>query len=155
MNTSKRAKWAQGGRISRVRILSIALGVSLISQTVVAGNDGATLYQRYCAACHGVNLEGEANWRQHKADGNLPAPPHDDSGHTWHHPDELLFNYVKYGGQKALQMLGATWAKPSPMPGFSAQMNDEQIWQVLNYIKSHWSEPARQRQQSITQQSQK
>ena len=55
------------------------------------------LYQQYCASCHGVDLEGQPNWRQRDENGFLPAPPHDASGHTWHHPDQLLFDVTKYG----------------------------------------------------------
>ena len=46
---------------------------------------GASVYAQHCAACHGRELEGEPNWRRRKADGTLPAPPHDATGHTWHH----------------------------------------------------------------------
>lgn len=52
--------------------------------------DGRKLYDQACASCHGAMLEGQPNWRQRKADGRLPAPPHDPSGHTWHHPDAVL-----------------------------------------------------------------
>ncbi|MCY4361382.1 MAG: c-type cytochrome, partial [Gammaproteobacteria bacterium] len=43
---------------------------------------GQTLYQEQCAACHGANLEGQPNWRSANDDGTLPAPPHDETGHT-------------------------------------------------------------------------
>lgn len=43
---------------------------------------GKTVYAANCAACHGVNLEGQANWREWLANGRLPAPPHDKTGHT-------------------------------------------------------------------------
>ena len=65
---------------------------------------GARIYAQYCAACHGGNLQGEPNWQTANEDGSLPAPPHDASGHTWHHPDELLFRITKYGTGKALGM---------------------------------------------------
>ena len=58
---------------------------------------GASVYAKNCASCHGANLEGQINWRQRDSNGYLPAPPHDESGHTWHHPDEILFNLTKYG----------------------------------------------------------
>ena len=48
---------------------------------------GKAVYERHCAACHGANLEGQPNWRSRDPSGRLPAPPHDASGHTWHHPD--------------------------------------------------------------------
>ena len=52
---------------------------------------GKEIYAANCASCHGDNLEGQPNWRSPDADGYLPAPPHDKSGHTWHHPDAMLF----------------------------------------------------------------
>ena len=48
---------------------------------------GEDLYREYCAACHGADLEGQPDWRSAGPDGVLPAPPHDETGHTWHHPD--------------------------------------------------------------------
>ena len=44
-----------------------------------------------------VNLEGQAGWRDKMVDGMRLAPPHDKSGHTWHHPGALLFKLTKYG----------------------------------------------------------
>ena len=41
--------------------------------------DGEENYQAHCASCHGVDLEGQPNWRTMKADGSLPAPPHDET----------------------------------------------------------------------------
>ena len=58
---------------------------------------GKEVYANQCASCHGADLEGQPNWRQRRADGRLPAPPHDESGHTWHHPDQQLFELTKYG----------------------------------------------------------
>ena len=40
---------------------------------------------------------------EHGPDGRLPAPPHDESGHTWHHPDAQLFAITKYGLAKLIQ----------------------------------------------------
>jgi cytochrome c len=45
---------------------------------------GRSIYDRHCASCHGGNLEGQPEWRSRLPNGRLPAPPHDDSGHTWH-----------------------------------------------------------------------
>ena len=36
---------------------------------------GEILYQQHCASCHGVNLEGQPDWRRRSDDGTLPAPP--------------------------------------------------------------------------------
>ena len=95
---------------------------------------GEKLYATHCASCHGDNLEGEDNWRVAQADGTLPAPPHDDSGHTWHHPDSLLFNYTKQGGQAL-----APADFKSGMPAFKETLTDSEIWAVLSFIKSKWS----------------
>ena len=110
---------------------------------------GAPLYQAHCADCHGAQLEGEANWRLRRPDGSLPAPPHDDSGHTWHHGDSLLFDYTKLGGEEALRRMGITGVV-SGMPAFGALLSDREIQSILTYIKSHWSEEVRRLQAERT-----
>ena len=94
---------------------------------------GAEVYSRSCASCHGQNLEGQANWRVRKADGTLPAPPHDETGHTWHHSDDLLFEMTKWGTEA---VAGGNFK--SDMRGFSDELEDAEIWAVLAYIKSQW-----------------
>ena len=98
--------------------------------------DGENMYQQYCAACHGANLEGQGDWRSPGPDGRLPAPPHDETGHTWHHGDQLLFNYTKYGGTALMAQRGMEF--DSGMPGFEGTLTDPEIWAILNYIKSTW-----------------
>ena len=99
--------------------------------------NGYSNYQEYCASCHGVNLEGQANWRSRNQDGTLPAPPHDETGHTWHHETEMLFEYTKLGGQVTLEAVGVK-NFTSGMPAFGDVLTDEQIWEVLSYIRSTW-----------------
>ena len=94
---------------------------------------GEVLYQQHCASCHGADLEGQPNWRERDADGMLPAPPHDMTGHTWHHNDALLFDVTKYG---STAVIGEDYM--SNMPGFADKMSDGDIWAVLAYIKSTW-----------------
>lgn len=96
---------------------------------------GAKLYAQNCVACHGVKLEGQPDWRTRFPNGRLPAPPHDDSGHTWHHPDDVLFGITKRG----LVPPYAPRDYPSDMPAFGAKLTDEEIWAVLAYIKTHWT----------------
>lgn len=102
---------------------------------------GETLYQSSCATCHGADLEGQPDWQSPGQDGILPAPPHDQTGHTWHHSDSLLFDYVKLGGKAALASRGVDFN--SGMPGFADQLTDAEIRNILAYIKSTW--PERQR----------
>ncbi|WP_295175626.1 cytochrome c [Shimia sp.] len=94
---------------------------------------GEMLYADNCASCHGADLQGEPNWRQPDADGRMPAPPHDESGHTWHHPDEALFRLTKLG---TAAVVGQGYE--SNMLGFSETLSDQDILDVLGYIKSTW-----------------
>jgi mono/diheme cytochrome c family protein len=95
---------------------------------------GEKIYAQHCAACHGAKLEGQPNWREKLPSGRMPAPPHDESGHTWHHPDHVLFGITKYG-------ITPNYAPPgyqSDMPAFGDRLTDQEIWAVLAFIYSHW-----------------
>lgn len=109
---------------------------------------GGAVYRQHCAACHGARLEGQPDWRRRRADGRLPAPPHDATGHTWHHPDRQLFDITKHGS--------AAYAPPgykTDMRGFGDDLSDRDIWAVLAYIKSQWPESIRARQARIDERS--
>lgn len=109
------------------------VGVMPADVDIAVGED---LYKVNCAACHGVDLEGQANWRSPGEDGRLPAPPHDETGHTWHHGDQVLFEYTKLGGRALMEAQGMEF--DSGMPGFGDQLSDQEIWEILGYIKSTW-----------------
>ncbi|MDK9720952.1 MAG: c-type cytochrome [Rhodospirillales bacterium] len=142
------------------RIISLAIaaaGIAVIAaaiMTISISNEkadpddskqvslGKTMYAANCAFCHGAQLEGQAEWRIRKPDRRLPAPPHDVSGHTWHHSDDALFGIVKNGI--------AAYAPPgyeSNMPAFGNALSDQQIWAVLAFIKSSWPQSIRDSQQ--------
>jgi mono/diheme cytochrome c family protein len=108
---------------------------------------GAALYASECASCHGVDLEGQPNWQTPHADGSLPAPPHDQTGHTWHHDNGLLFDYVFLGGAAALEARGVS-GFPSAMPGFSSRLTEAEVWDILAYIRSTWPERVQEVQDS-------
>lgn len=108
---------------------------------------GRVIYAEQCAVCHGRNLEGQPNWRQRNPDGRLPAPPHDATGHTWHHPDHILFAITKYG---PAALVGDT-AYESDMPAYNGVLTDEEIVAVLSYIKSQWPEHIRMRHDQMKQ----
>jgi mono/diheme cytochrome c family protein len=95
----------------------------------------AKIYAEQCAACHGARLEGQPDWRKRLPNGRMPAPPHDESGHTWHHSDRMLFEITKSG----LVPPYAPAGYESDMPAFAGKLSDADIWAVLAYIKSHWT----------------
>jgi mono/diheme cytochrome c family protein len=142
--------------------LGLALGVAVAVAAAVLWQDGAAVranpddvvqvargrvvYAEQCASCHGARLEGQPDWRSRKPDGRLPAPPHDASGHTWHHPDADLFKITKQGI--------AAFAPPgyaSDMPGFAGVLNDADVWAVLAFIKSSWPEEIQRRQAAMSE----
>ncbi|WP_319568790.1 c-type cytochrome [Cohaesibacter marisflavi] len=100
---------------------------------------GKQIYSEQCAACHGDNLQGHPNWRETNEDGRLPAPPHDETGHTWHHADALLFGITKFG----LAEIGNMPDYQTDMPIYKDVLSDEEIIAVLSYIKSTWPENIR------------
>lgn len=109
---------------------------------------GHKLYNERCSSCHGVHLEGQPNWKTPLSSGRLPAPPHDLSGHTWHHDDTTLIGITKLGLRP---FVGGTYE--SDMPAFGTILRDEEIQAIISYIKNTWSERERVYQQQITRQT--
>lgn len=107
---------------------------------------GEALYAEHCASCHGERLEGQADWQTRRADGRLPAPPHDESGHTWHHDDELLIELTQRG---TAAVVGGGYE--SDMPGFEGILREEEIVAVLSFIKSRWPAEIRAWQDRLNQ----
>jgi mono/diheme cytochrome c family protein len=110
---------------------------------------GQAVYSAHCAACHGQRLEGQPRWRGRGADGRLPAPPHDASGHTWHHPDELLFRITKVGVARAAGLPDHV----SAMPAYEGVLSDEEIVAVLSWIKAQWPPTIRARHDELNRSS--
>ena len=107
---------------------------------------GEQVYVMHCAACHGVELEGEPDWKERNADGSFRAPPHDETGHTWHHGDPTLVAAVQQGGAR----LGDMGIGSSNMPAYEGTLSDEEITAVLAYIKSTWPSDIQALQQEAT-----
>ena len=106
---------------------------------------GQRVYVAHCAACHGAQLEGQPNWRERGPDGRLPAPPHDASGHTWHHPDEVLIRITREGVAQVAQLKDYV----SAMPVYEGVLSDEEIVAVLSWIKSQWPADIRSRHDEL------
>lgn len=106
---------------------------------------GKQIYGTHCAACHGARLEGQPRWRERDGAGRLPAPPHDASGHTWHHPDEVLFRITKHGVAKAANLKDYD----SAMPAYEGVLKDDEIVAVLSWIKAQWPADIRAQQEEV------
>ncbi|MBU0726707.1 MAG: cytochrome c [Alphaproteobacteria bacterium] len=138
---------------------SILLGGSAVAGLIWVGFDrsgsaeasgerlerGRAIYAANCASCHGANLEGQPDWKSRLPSGHLPAPPHDASGHTWHHPDGVLFRITKQG---PAAVVGGGYQ--SDMPSFTDVLSDDEIRAALDFIKSIWPERERQHQAELS-----
>ncbi|UTW10737.1 c-type cytochrome [Marinobacterium rhizophilum] len=140
-------------------LVVLALAGALLVQWLVPGGGadpdnaaqvatGRQLYGQYCVACHLGRLQGQPNWEKRLPSGRMPAPPHDESGHTWHHPDQVLFGIIRDG----MVPPHAPAGYQSDMPAFGEQLKDEQIWALLAFIKSHWSPKIQAWQEDKTRQ---
>lgn len=152
MNSVSRRRGALAGFAAAAFVWALAACDGEATATVSLRPDdplvlasGAALYRARCAACHGAQLEGQPNWRRVDATGRFPAPPHDASGHTWHHPDELLFRITKYGVAKASNLKGYN----SAMPAFEGELTDQEIVVVLSWIKAQWPPDVRKHQEEV------
>jgi mono/diheme cytochrome c family protein len=107
-----------------------------------ASINGEALYLQYCAECHGEKGEGQPNWKQPDANGVYPAPPHDSSGHTWHHADALLLQIIAEGGSMPT----------TNMPAFGDQLSRAEMEAILAHIKTFWGAEERAFQEEVSQQ---
>lgn len=124
--------------LSGVAALGLTWPFGAGSREAAAITRGRQLYAGNCASCHGAKLEGQRDWKRSRPSGRMPAPPHDASGHTWHHPDGVLFRITREG---PAAVVGNGYE--SDMPGFGDVLSDEDIRAVLAFIRSTWPERER------------
>jgi mono/diheme cytochrome c family protein len=130
-------------------LVSAATAVALADAADAEVRDGRDLYVENCASCHGAELQGQPQWRSPDEDGLYPAPPHDETGHTWHHDDAMLTDTITRGGQAVLDDMNVPFT--SGMPGFGSVLTDSEIEAILDYIKSTWPERIREMQAQRSQ----
>ena len=135
----RHCRWGFGRTIGTL----VVLAAWTASASAVEAS-GERLYLDNCASCHGANLEGQPDWRERLPTGRLPAPPHDASGHTWHHSDRQLFRIVKEGLEAIVP------GYETDMPAFGGVLSDEEIRAVLDYIKGTWPEREQEYQRTRT-----
>ncbi len=102
------------------------LGQAVPQDTVLRGGE---VYQTHCQACH-----GDQNGRG----GRQGVSPHNQDGHTWHHPDHHLLTWTVDGRE------------PMGMPAFRERLSPQEVTAVLSFIKTWWTEEQRQTQADLT-----
>lgn len=91
---------------------------------------GEAVYQANCTGCHGQNGEATPDWRKPNPDGKYPPPPLDSSAHAWHHSTEVLKKTILKG----------TPPEIGSMPAWEGKLTEQQIDDVVVWIKSLWSD---------------
>lgn len=104
---------------------------------------GKSLYLANCAFCHGDNLEGKPGWDGRYPGGGRPALPLDGETAITRLSDQDIMDVTKYGGQP---FSPADYR--NDMPGFEMQLSDADIWAIVAFIKSRWSDDAIERQRA-------
>ena len=104
--------------------------LALDSEQVEAGR---AIYQQYCASCHGRSGEGAPGWREPNEQGDLPPPPHDETGHTWRHSDADLYRMISKGWRDPFNK-----TESLTMPAFDEILTSEEIRAVITYLKTLW-----------------
>ena len=166
LSTRKRTRWLAIGSAALLCVALLAVGAYMVVENKPSGKlqrytlrpddpqvvrVGARIYAQQCATCHGVRGEGQPDWRERGPDGLLPAPPHDPSGHTWHHPDSQLFAITKFGLAKLIDQPDYKTA----MPVYGGVLSDDEIVAVLSWIKAQWPPDVRARHDEINRTARK
>jgi mono/diheme cytochrome c family protein len=86
---------------------------------------GKAKYDLLCASCHGTSGKGDG-----PAAATLPTKPqnHTDGKHMNTLTDKYLFDFIKGGGVSV--------GKSPLMPPWGGQLSDEDIWNLVAYIRS-------------------
>jgi mono/diheme cytochrome c family protein len=152
-DADERAKFLLKAAILAVVITAGYMGYEKFVAELLPGADpdnaqqvshGRQVYVARCAECHGMRLEGQEDWQAMLPDGGRRAPPHDETGHSWHHPDQVLFDITKQGGQPF-----SPAGYKNNMPGFADKLSDAEIWAAIAFIKSRWPDEIREKQDAI------
>lgn len=106
---------------------------------------GQEQYNLRCGHCHGYNGEGEIQISavDTLALGMKVVPPHDRTGHTWMHPEQLLVQFIQQGSPNPLYRF--------QMPAYGEVMTEEEIRQVLAYISLWWTDSQRAHHEAVTE----
>lgn len=127
-------------------VLALSASVWLGLSATDGAHPGRQLYVANCGQCHGASLEGQANWNRPGPTGRMPAPPHDASGHTWHHSDKQLARIILDG------LAAFAPGYKSDMLPFRGRLTEAQVGLILAYLRDSWPQREREYQQARTAQ---
>ncbi len=123
--------------------LGLAAFASAASGSEVSGGEkqiaaGSRVYASQCASCHGAKGEGMPDWERPDASGEMPAPPHDSTGHTWKHADAMLYRIVRNGWRDPYNKTSRM-----TMPAFERMLSPGEVRDVIAYLKTMWTSEQR------------
>ena len=98
---------------------------SPVPYTVDAIAHGSSRFAELCSTCHGADARGDG-----PAAPTLAKKPANLAEHALHHPEGNLFWWIAHG------------IAGSPMPGFSPQVADEDIWAIVQFVVARASADA-------------
>jgi mono/diheme cytochrome c family protein len=93
-----------------------------VKSTPASIEAGKKLYDTSCASCHGATGKGDG-----KMAASIPDPkPSDLTDKTWKHgsSEGEIFTMIKDG------------SKGTAMRGYASRMKTEDLWNVVNYLKT-------------------
>jgi mono/diheme cytochrome c family protein len=109
-------------RISLLAVCGLTLGLTAPSGWAETGDPGKgkAIYERQCGLCHGAQGKGDG------AASQMMKPPAADltGSKVKDKPDAELFQTIQNG------------RPPTAMPAFKGQLSDQQIHDVVAYIRS-------------------
>ncbi|ODU47243.1 MAG: cytochrome C [Thiobacillus sp. SCN 63-374] len=112
-----------------MRNLKLQILASLLAGLALTGCDDAPSGSAGAADAEGKGQPGD--WRVRDADGMFPPPPLDDSAHAWHHPTAALLEVIRDGSPQG----------QGKMPAWKGKLSEQEMQDVVVYIKSLWSDP--------------